>query len=210
MKRFLSTFLILATLGSGTYLWVQRTAVFEKILSKQLEQETTLEKVTFGRNSITFHHLKIKNKPNPIQPYAFQADKITLQASPLNFLKKKVVIESLVVENPSLSILLFNKAGTEHSWKLAEKTAHRSFQINHYKIDNLTCEVFTNKGVALKAKQIPHIEFLNLGVKGPQTLLQINNTILELIMMRVVPSHQPILRAPSPEAKGYFETLLSP
>lgn len=218
MVRFFSFLFVILIVGLSIYVWIDRIGICEKVLSKCLGHETVIEDIAFGWEKIKLKNLKIKNAPNPILPFALQADKVILKVKPTAFFKEKIVIDAVSIENLKLGVLLLNKAGTEHNWQLKETACiKKHFQIAHYKIDNLECEAFTCNGKPLKVKGIPHIEFLNLGVKQGMTLLQINNTVFELILMRLStnPGLEGLVKVAGgreevrrvTEAKEYFEEI---
>lgn len=189
MFRLLRTIVVLALIVLAVYcgyLWTARVELMEQFLSKRLNLTTRIETVTIGWNHLTIKGLRFENLNSTKMPYALQVDTIAIEMNPLELWKNPTYIDRIKIENPILSLELYNGVGNNNNWghilNRFSPSKEKTFVINSLKITNLQFQIARFNGKPFSVPPIPYLEFENLGTGQSLTLSQISRILIQTIL----------------------------
>lgn len=167
--RFILVALLIICILAGVVLWLGRVSFTESFLSKKLKTEVTLEDISFGFGKITLKNLRLTNPASSKVPYAFEAGAITIQLSPSELFKKETHIHRIKIQDPHLSIELYNSSGNDNNWapilsQVPSKphSSSHSYIIDRLSIVNLRVDIIRNGGKKISLPSIPYLEFQSI------------------------------------------------
>ncbi len=195
--RWLIFLIVVLCLLAGIIVWLSRISVVESILSQKLDTDVTVEDVSLGWNQVTLKNLRLKNLPQSKVPYAFEAQSVTIQMSPFELGKKEIHVQRIKIQDPHLTVELYNSAGNDNNWASILKripspqtvTAAPSELSHFYIIDrlsitNLQIDLLTdNKTTSLP--KIPYLELHDVGRNHTLTLAQLCQQLFVAILEAV-------------------------
>ena len=186
LLRLIILLIIIIVIVAGVYLWMARVPTLERFFSKQLNSKVTIEEVQIGWAKLKIEGLRIENPSQSTLPYAFQGGMITLEMSPFELWQKRVNIDRIKFQNPTIGVQLYNNSGSDNNWAHLLNSfpsgGKRKFVIKKLTILNLQFEVVRSNGKTLSIPSIPYSEFENLGEKGALTLSQVGRVIFQTML----------------------------
>ncbi len=186
LLRFTIFLLIVIVTVIATYLWIARVPTLERFLTHKLGYKVTLEEVNVGWNQLTIEKLRMENPQGSSKLYAFEAETIFVEYSPLDLWKKTLHLPLVKIERPTLTVELYNSSGTENNWSRILNTIptkrNRHFVIDKLSIIHLRFEVIRANGKTLSIPPLPYLEFENLGTNKPLTLGEIGKIVFQSLL----------------------------
>ncbi len=186
MIRLISFLILVATIALGIYFWTNRVSTLESFLSKRLNSKVSLDEVRLGWGRLTLRGLQIETPSSK----AFRSDEIVLEMSPFAFFKKTVYVEKIKIQNPTLSLELYNSSGSENNWvRLLNgfpSGSGKKFIIRKLVIINLRFDVTRSNGKPVSIPPLPYLELQGLGEKGALTVSQLGQVIFQALLQTVV------------------------
>ena len=188
----------------GIYFWTARVSIMERMLSKQLNTEVTLKDLKIGWRKLSIRDLKIANPKSATLPLAFQVGEVSVAMSPFELLHQTIHIDRIDINNPTISLELYNKLGTDNNWvrllnnmsddegkepkeedvpqKKTVKGDKTKFVIRKLTLSNLKFDVIRSDGTKLAIPPLTYLELDNIGEKGPLGLSEVGNIVFQVIL----------------------------
>lgn len=207
MKIMIGFVLLLALIGTASYLYLTRVERVEKILSENLQAEVSVKDVKLGWNRIILENLKVCEGDVEL----FQAETIDVGIAFWSLLKDEVVIESLRLKGPKVSF---------EAMTLAMARVFSSDE-SRVSIERLSVEGLTMDGREIKDVEVPYFELVDL---RELTKSQVCERIFSRAMQKLPKSvlkkegvnlkavfdeSMEVLKRKTEEAKGFLEELFS-
>lgn len=120
MNRLISTTLLLSLSLSALllfYLWADRSSLLARRIEKALHVPVDLEDLELSWDRVVLRNLVIHNLPDSQLQPAFSAETLTLTFQIKDLWNQPTTLQSIVIENPQVSVEMYNKTGSDNNWK---------------------------------------------------------------------------------------------
>jgi len=189
------------------------------ILSSKLEVPVRIHDMKFRPPEIRLKGIKIGNPKGYREHEAISIASIDITAPYTNYLDKEVEIDSIILDDVTLTIEFFGDNHVNYNWNVLltnmnkddsakagkSKKSGRSAFIKTLKINKLKI-VTVVPGHARKVQEIPDLTFHNLSTKEGNLSAQITQTILFHLLFNT----KNFLKFPLQTTEETFQNLLSP
>jgi len=176
MFRFLFMIFFIVLLFIGGYFWLGRSALLSKFFSEKLNKEVSIQHVEWSEGQLKLKKLKISNPQSKITTL-LEIENITIALSPMELFRKRIHIESVILDQVNVTMELLNQSGKDNNWTRflndvpPPDDKEKSFEIKQLDINNTTFSVrFKGEKTAFTSPKIPHVEYKNLGSNQPLSL----------------------------------------
>jgi hypothetical protein len=167
-----------------------------KNLSEKLEVAVEIEDIGLLPSQIKIENLDIANPKNSLLPKALSVEKILLKTPLTHYLKKKIEIKAIDIENIYLSLEFDSAKGTKGNWSVLMKNAQEGqtpskesdteVLIELLTLKNIQVEVaYKDSGVIKKLPLIDQIVLKNINSSKGLPTTQIMNSVLGQMLKSV-------------------------
>ncbi len=191
MKRtlFVSILLIIST---GFFGWTYKNLLFEKLLSKQLNNmPVRLYSLDFSKNCMTLKDLFIGNAPQSRTNISFGVEEINIDTSLKEITKNPLVIDSISFKDTLIAVEYFNESGTKNNWQLLLSDTSpkwkikKNYLIKKVTVENIVIQVTDHNGKVVKYPPINKMEFFNINQELGFPINKIDKMIFNTIVRAV-------------------------
>lgn len=179
IRMFLIIVLILCGVAWAG-IWLARVPIVETVLSKKLKTEVTVQDVSIRWGKVTLENLQIKNLSPSKLPLAFETGSLIVQFNPFELFKEQTHIQRIKIQDPHLTIELYNTTGNENNWisllsklpapsstqSTSKTSSHHPLIIDRLSLVNVHIDIIRPGGKVITIPAIPYLEFQGIGEQG--------------------------------------------
>lgn len=197
MKKIIISLIVffVVIFGLGWLFFTSAPFLLSRVLSSKLKVDVEVSRIMFHPQGVTVYDFKMKNPPRSPLPDAFTAKSIRINLKWASLLKNPVDIDSVLIDDVYVSILLPKKKKIACNWiKIFEGLAkdksffqrtEREFTINYMRVSNLTVELYTPNKKAEKVGPIKKIEVGNIHSESGVPLRAFTRAVVSAMIKKI-------------------------
>ncbi len=189
MKKCLAALVIciLVLFGLAGITWVQKTAVFVHLLSKEMKVKVALENLDITKKNTTLTNLWIGTPPSSKTSTSFASRLIEIIANPKVVLENPMIIDKISISDISIGVEYYPDQTTNWDYILSTKAPKKKNKGKDYLIrtlilTNLRVTVVSSDGKKKQYPTIERMEFHNISSDSGFPIAEIEKAIFKKVM----------------------------
>lgn len=226
MKRFSAIILILLFILTGIlfYGYFNRVKISSYLLTQAFRVHSSISSIDLNvkNSNCTFHHLEVQNPKPAKKPTALKAEKITIKAPYINYLKNPINIDEIHLDNLFINIEIYNKSYSKGNWQTLLSNLNkdhegsfsidRSAKIKTLLFTNIHIHIVLSNGKSYDLAPIKRLEFENISSEKGFPIYEVTEIITQRLVEAIFKNAgiTLVLKAPKTIIKGLLPFLSWP
>jgi hypothetical protein len=171
-------------------LWFNMPSYISRYLTKEFGVETIISNVNINTKNLNIYNLKMQNPKGSKLQNAFTCKKINFNSTIKNIRASTFTIDSISLDNMTISVELYNKSGSDNNWarimatKETDPKTDRKYLIKTLNLNNINIVLYRNNKIE-NLKPIKNLTFNNITNESGFPIEEIEKAIAHVILKHI-------------------------